>query len=82
MVFVNGSIGGETLDDVLERVESVLEATPSFKYFTIGYGTNDSWGNNDAEQVGFERKLRKLIEAIVDAGRVPILARISYASEA
>ena len=79
---INGGIGSELTQDGLARIDAILELHPYFKYFAIGYGTNDSWGDQNVASVGFEDKLRTLIETIVDAGRVPILARIPYASSA
>lgn len=81
-IMLNGSIGGETLDDALARIDSVIELNPDIQYFGIAYGTNDSWGNKSPEGASFREKLVELVETLLDAGRTPIIARIPYASEA
>lgn len=76
---VNGSIGGGTLDDALARIDETLELNPDMQYVGVAYGTNDSWGNAPGP-VHFEDKLRELIDAIREAGRTPVLARIPHGS--
>jgi acyl-CoA thioesterase I len=61
--------------------DKFLELNPDMLHVAIGYGTNDSWGNKDPVSVGFEDTMESLIQAVLDAGRVPILARIPYACE-
>ncbi|MBN1611951.1 MAG: hypothetical protein JW940_35295 [Polyangiaceae bacterium] len=69
-------------DGVRHIVEDrFLELNPDMLHVAIGYGTNDSWGNNDPVSVGFEETMETLVKAVLDVGRVPILARIPYACE-
>jgi lysophospholipase L1-like esterase len=76
---VGAGIGAEFARDGLAHVADWLELNPDFRYFAIGYGTNDSWGN---QSVGsFEATLEGIVTAVEDAGRIPILARIPFASD-
>jgi lysophospholipase L1-like esterase len=79
---VNASIGGETLDNALIRMDETLELNPDIQYIGVAFGTNDAWGNTKTPQgVRFEEKLRMVVDAILDAGRTPVLARIPHGSE-
>jgi lysophospholipase L1-like esterase len=56
-----------------------LELLPDVTYWGIGLGTNDSGaGVSDA---AFEANLRALVEAVLAAGHVPLLARIPYTAD-
>lgn len=77
---VNAGIGGEFSSDGARHVAEWLELHPAVTHIAIQYGTNDAWGNKRVEATSYEANLRALIEAVVEAGRVPILARIPYAS--
>jgi lysophospholipase L1-like esterase len=76
---VNASIGGGSLGDALLRLEETLELNPDMQYVGVAYGTNDSW-DNTPEQARFEENLRNLVDAILEAGRTPVLARIPHGS--
>jgi lysophospholipase L1-like esterase len=80
--YLNGGISGETAADALERLPRVLEATRDLHYLAIGYGTNDSWGNQSVTGVRFEQTMNELVDQALDAGLVPILARIPFANGA
>lgn len=77
---INGGIGGDRSAHGKSYIEEWLELNPDFQHFAIAYGTNDAWGNKSVESAGFEYNLRAIIEAILDAGRTPHLARIPFAS--
>ena len=79
---VGGGIGGDYARDGIGDVELWLELNPDLKYFAIGFGTNDSWGNKSVGSTTFESDLQGIIDAVLGAGRVPILARIPYSSTA
>ncbi len=81
-IALNASIGGELLTDAIARLDQLLDLNPDIQHIAIAYGTNDSWGNQNAEAVGFRDKLVQVVETILDRGRTPIIARIPYASEA
>lgn len=77
---VNAGIGGETAANALVRLPAVLEQSSSFHFVAIGYGTNDSWGNQDVERVHFEDTLNDIVDQLLDAGATPILARIPFSN--
>jgi lysophospholipase L1-like esterase len=74
---MNGAIGGEVVGDGLARIDQVFELLPPFRQVAIAYGTNDASGNRSP--INFEAEMRELIEKVLDAGHVPIVARIGYA---
>lgn len=77
---INGGIGGEVSADGLARIRSVLDQNPDVRFFAIGYGANDVRANplNPAQ---FRANLAALIAEVVAAGRVPVLARISFSPD-
>lgn len=77
---INGGIGGELTTDGKNHLSVWLDLNPDLHFIALGYGTNDAWSNKNVASVGFEATLTDLVEAILDAGRVPILARIPFAS--
>jgi lysophospholipase L1-like esterase len=80
--YLNGGISGETASEGLARLERVLTEIPDVSHVLIGYGTNDSWGSQSVESVGFENSMNALVDRVLEADKVPILARIPYASTA
>jgi acyl-CoA thioesterase-1 len=81
-IMLNASIGGERVIDALLRLESLLELNPDIHHIGVAYGTNDAWGNDVPVAIGFDDQLVQLVEAIIEAGRTPMLARIPYATAA
>jgi len=79
--YLNGGIGGELAKGGLARLDQAIELNPDITHFVIGYGTNDSWGDQSAAAVGFEDTMNELVSRLRGAGKVPILARIPYASK-
>lgn len=78
---IGGGIGGELARDALERLDLVLELNQDITYFGVGYGTNDSWGSWKLGQTNYEANMIALVDRIIAAGHVPVLARIPYASK-
>jgi len=78
---IGGGIGGELAGDGLVRLDQVLELNQDIAYVGIGYGTNDSWGGWHVEDTHYEADMTELVGRVLEAGRVPVLARIPYASE-
>jgi len=72
--------GGETLSDLLRhlKTEQWLSYGEGLKFVTLAYGTNDSWGRTAAAATTFEATLREVVQLLLDAKRVPILARIPW----
>jgi acyl-CoA thioesterase I len=77
---INGGVGGENTADALARLDEVLAANDAYRFFALGYGSNDSAGNQTFTGL-YRENMQKLIDRIKAAGRVPILARIPYASD-
>lgn|GEM_PF-1067517 len=80
-LLINAGIGGELSGDGVAQVGLWLEWNPDVTYFAIQYGTNDSWGNHPLEATSFAENLRAIVTTVLDAGRVPVLARIPYSSD-
>jgi acyl-CoA thioesterase-1 len=80
---VPAGITSELATDGVRHIteDDFLKRNPDMLHVAIGYGTNDSWGNKDPLSVKFEETMETLVEAVLAAGRVPILARIPYACE-
>jgi acyl-CoA thioesterase-1 len=76
---ISGGIGGTFSYDGEGHIEEWLELNPDFQHIGIAYGTNDAWGDANVDGAGFEGYLREVVEAVLDDGRVPHLARIPYA---
>ncbi|MCL2011728.1 MAG: SGNH/GDSL hydrolase family protein [Cystobacterineae bacterium] len=79
-VVLNGGIGGENVAHIEQRIERMLDDNPAIYYWAIGIGSNDSAGNNTQTQP-FRQSLERVVKHIVSKGRMPILARIPYASD-
>ena len=75
---LNGGEGYEKTGDGLKRLPLLLKEHPDVKYWAIGYGTNDSAGNNP-DVSDFSKNLEAMVVMLKAAGRVPIFARIPYA---
>jgi acyl-CoA thioesterase-1 len=81
-IMINAGVGGDLSDDGVDDVDQWLAFNPDLLHVAIAYGTNDSWGGHSPASTGFEANLRTMVEAVLDDGRVPMLVRIPYASEA
>lgn len=77
---INAGVGGDLVTNGLARLDQALELNADFKYFAIGFGTNDSWGNNLPAGANYENNMRTLINRVIAGGRVPVLARIPFAN--
>lgn len=77
---VNGGVGGDKSSDGVEHVDAWLRANPDARFWAIGYGSNDSAGNN-TDTASFRKNMQTIIDRIRDAGHIPILARIPYATD-
>lgn len=79
---LNGGIGGELSSDGVRHIGDWLTFNADFTHIPILYGTNDSWGDKTAATSGFEQNMTMIVDAVLAAGKVPILARIPYATVA
>ena len=76
----NGGIGGITSTDGRNNIDRWLKTFPG-KYVSIAYGTNDAWGNQSGAQKYYENTVY-MVQAVLNAGKVPVLPKIPYAKEA
>ena len=74
----NGGIGGISSREGKENIDKWLSISPA-KYVSIAYGTNDAWGNPNNAQSYYENT-KYMIDAILNAGKVPVLPKIPYAT--
>jgi len=82
---LDGGIGGELSTMGLAHVADWLAVNPDVEHIAILYGTNDSWGvatTASANLTTFTANMTSIVEMMIAAGRVPILARIPYATAA
>ncbi|MBQ4465739.1 MAG: hypothetical protein II916_07230 [Oscillospiraceae bacterium] len=74
----NGGIGGISSTEGREHIDAWLAATAAH-YVSIAYGTNDSWGNMNSTDL-YYTNTKYMIDAVLKAGKVPVLPKIPYAS--
>ena len=73
----NGGIGGISSTEGRGHIDAWLAATAAH-YVSIAYGTNDSWGNMNSTDLYYENT-KYMIDAVLKAGKVPVLPKIPYA---
>jgi acyl-CoA thioesterase-1 len=81
-IMLSGGIGGELSTNGVQHLPEWLALNPDIQHFAILYGTNDSWGDKSAAGTSFEANMSSIVDMIIAAGRVPILARIPYSAAA
>ena len=74
----NGGIGGISSTEGREHIDAWLAATAAH-YVSIAYGTNDSWGNMNSTELYYDNT-KYMIDAVLNAGKIPVLPKIPYAS--
>lgn len=75
----NAGIGGITSTDGRNNIDRWLSTYPG-KYVSIAYGTNDAWGNQTGAEKYYENTVY-MIDAVLEAGKIPVLPTIPYATE-
>jgi lysophospholipase L1-like esterase len=60
-------------------IEDWLALNPDFHIWAIGYGTNDAF--EKVPPALFDSQMQTLVDRIEAAGRVPVIARIPFASK-
>lgn len=70
----NGGIGGIRSIEGRESIDAWLKDNP-VHFVSIAYGTNDCWGNPDSADAYYDNT-KYMIDAILDAGKVPVLPTI------
>jgi lysophospholipase L1-like esterase len=83
LTVANGGIAGEVSENGLGQVEDYLELFPNARYFVVGYGTNDlgMWPRVERTSPRIIENLDRMVRAIRDGGRRPILLNLPYANE-
>ncbi len=79
----NGGIAGEISQNGVGQVRDYLELFPNARYFVVGYGTNDlgMWPDVEATSRRIIENLDRMVAAIRNQGREPILFNVPYANE-
>jgi lysophospholipase L1-like esterase len=76
---INGGIGGETSAAALARLPDALALNPDYRFFVLGYGTNDV---NRGSTTAFQANMQMMIEMVKAAGHIPLIPRIPYSTAA
>ena len=83
LTIANGGIAGEVSSNGLSQVRDYLELFPNAQHFVVGYGTNDlgMWPEVDRTSPMIIDNLDRMVRAIWDGGRQPLLLNVPYANE-
>ena len=83
LTVANGGIAGEVSPNGLSQVQDYLDLFPNAQYFVVGYGTNDlgMWPDVERTSPMIIGNLDRMVRAIRDGGRQPILFNLPYANE-
>ena len=83
LTVANGGIAGEVSPNGLAQVQDYLDLFPNARYFVVGYGTNDlgMWPEVEQTSPMIIENLDRMVRAIRDGGRQPILFNVPYANE-
>jgi lysophospholipase L1-like esterase len=74
---INGGIGSELSANGLARLPEALMLNPAYRFFVLGYGTNDA---NHGTKDAYRSNMQSMIDMVKAAGKIPIIPRIPYAS--
>jgi lysophospholipase L1-like esterase len=74
----NGGIPGFTSGNMIAYLAGWLQHIPS-KYVTINLGTNDAANSGNA--AAFYASMRQLVQAVIAAGKIPVVPTIPYSTE-
>lgn len=75
-----GGIGGIFSWQGAQYINNWLSVFPG-KYVGIAYGTNDAWGNQTGA-AAFYTYMETIVNAVLTAGKVPVVAKIPYSTNA
>jgi lysophospholipase L1-like esterase len=83
LTIANGGIAGEVSSNGLSQVRDYLDLFPNAQHFVVGYGTNDlgMWPDVERTSPMIIGNLDRMVRAIRDGGRQPILFNLPYANE-
>jgi acyl-CoA thioesterase-1 len=77
---IDGGHGGDKSDEGATRIGECLLGNPDVHFWAIAFGTNDAAGNA-SETTRFRRNMETIVNRVREAGRLPILATIPFASD-
>ena len=79
----NGGIAGEISDNGPQQVRDYLDLFPNARFFIIGMGTNDlgTWPDTEAASRRIISNLGRMVQAVVDRGKRPILFNVPHVNE-
>lgn len=80
----NGGIAGEISDNGPQQVRDYLALFSNARYFVIGMGTNDlgTWPDLETTSQRIIANLGRMVRAVVEQGKQPILFNVPNANEA
>jgi len=83
LTVANGGIAGEVSPNGLGQVRDYLDLFPNSRYFVVGYGSNDlgMWPEVERTSPRIIANLDRMVRAIQDHGKRPILLNVPYANE-
>ncbi len=83
LTVANGGIAGEVSPNGLSQVRDYLGLFPNARHFVVGYGTNDlgMWPEVEETSARIIENLNRMVAAIKEDGRQPILFNVPYANE-
>ncbi len=79
----NGGIAGEVSPNGIAQIQDYLDLFPIARHFVVGYGTNDlgMWPEVERTSPRIIENLDRMVRAIRDGRRQPILLNVPYANE-
>jgi lysophospholipase L1-like esterase len=83
LTVANGGIAGEVSENGLAQVQDYLDLFPNARLFVVGYGTNDlgMWPEVEQTSPRIIENLDRMVRAIRESGRQPVLLNVPYANE-
>lgn len=76
---IDGGVGSINSSYGVSVIQDWLALNPDFHIWAIGYGTNDAWQKVKPEV--FDAQLQTIVDRIKAANRVPVIARIPFATK-
>lgn len=77
---IDGGTGGDKSDQGAAHIDDWLAKNRDVHFWAVAYGTNDAAGNT-RDTMHFRANMQRIVERIREAGRVPILASIPFATD-
>jgi lysophospholipase L1-like esterase len=83
LTVANGGIAGEVSPNGIAQIRDYLDLFPNARFFVVGYGTNDlgMWPGVERTSPMIIDNQGRMVRAIRDGGKQPILLNVPYANE-